>query len=87
MRGRESPGHTFERQSIPYMSVICYILTVIQVYKSTRSYLFKGDKGYGNEKQTDQEHQTMVMERPPFCKEWFALIRFFSDYFSLGFAL
>ena len=48
------------------------------------SYLFKGGKGYYNEKQTDQERQTMLMEQPPFGTDGFALTRFFSDYFFIG---
>ena len=84
MDGLESPRHTFERQSALYMSVICYVYIVIEVYKCTGSYLLKDSKNYYHEKQTDQECQTMLAERPPFGTEGFTLIRFFSDYFFLG---
>jgi hypothetical protein len=49
--------------------------------------LFKGSKGYYDEKQTDQERQTMLTELPSFGTEGFALTGFFSDYVLFGLTL
>jgi hypothetical protein len=56
-----------------YLSVFGYVYIVIEVQKGLILYMPKDSKGCHDEKQTDQEFQTMAAERPSFCTPWFAL--------------